>query len=167
MAAGLDYRGAFALTGVVLSAALTLLLYYAALRATRARAASALAPLFFLLSGGVGFVFAFEDWRAGGLGLWDFFNNLPRSYANDWQHDLHWTNVVADTMLVAWRRLADVPGGAGRRCPRSSRSAACPALGASEDAAARRQLDRWDRTRPDPNECHPQRSRTRTVVPLA
>jgi hypothetical protein len=99
MAAGMSMRTAFLATAFPLVMALIAIFYKFALRITISARAAALAVGLFLLNGGLGFIDLFSDWRGSGAGVIDFWNALPRNYANDAAHGIHWTNLITDTLL--------------------------------------------------------------------
>ncbi|HYN85588.1 MAG TPA: hypothetical protein VER32_10055, partial [Pyrinomonadaceae bacterium] len=114
VALGMSLRAALVSTGVALSLALAGLVYTFARRVNcfrregrdgessrgrLTRAAPALAVVLFLLNGGFGFLYLFADRRAGGQGLLELLWRPPANYANMWARGIHWTNVVADTLL--------------------------------------------------------------------
>lgn len=111
MAAGLSMRAAFLWTALPLALALVAIFYQLALRLARAPLAAALAAFLFLLNGGLGFLNFYEDWRRSGRGLSEFWNALPVNYANDWSRGIHWTNLVADTLLPQRAALYGLPAG--------------------------------------------------------
>jgi hypothetical protein len=111
MAAGLSMRAAFLVTALPLALAATGLFYSFALRVTRGAAPAALATALFLLNGGLGFLNLFCDWRQSGRDLFEFWGALPFNYANDWARGIHWTNLVADTLLPQRAALYGLPAG--------------------------------------------------------
>jgi len=107
---GMDLHSALVCTAVPLSLALTGIFYFFALRllnfaqllplseARRAWAAAS-ATLLFLLNGGLGFVFFFQDWRAAGTGLWPFLSGINVNYTHVAEKGLVWPNVITDMLL--------------------------------------------------------------------
>src|SRR2546423_4933488 len=78
---GMDLHAALVWTALPLTLALTGIFYFFALRLigfvsdlgdTRAARAAAVATLLFLLNGGVGFLYFFQDWHSSGKSLWQF-----------------------------------------------------------------------------------------------
>lgn len=109
---GMDLRSALLLTAIPLGLAITGLLYSFALRlvspgadesieATRAMpiASAALATIIFLLNGGLGFIYFFQDWRNSGKSLWMFWSTLNINYANVGTRNIQWVNFIADGLL--------------------------------------------------------------------
>ncbi|HWW77677.1 MAG TPA: hypothetical protein VNZ44_19895, partial [Pyrinomonadaceae bacterium] len=109
LAAGLSLRAAMLATAVPLALSVTGLFYSFALRLTRSAAASVLATLLFLLNGGLGFWEFVRDWRASGLGFAEFWHGTAVNYANLWGRGLHWTNLVADTLVPQRASLYGLP----------------------------------------------------------
>jgi hypothetical protein len=111
MVAGLSMRCAFLATALPLVLALVGIFYGFALRITVTASGAALAVALFLLNGGLGFIDLFQDWRDSGRGLLEFWMELPRNYANDWTHAIHWTNIITDTLLPQRAALYGLPAG--------------------------------------------------------
>lgn len=111
MAAGLSMRAAFLSTALPLALALVGIFYGFALRLARGARAAALATCLFLLNGGLGFFNLYDDWRESGRTFAEFWNALPANYANDWSRGIHWTNLVADTLLPQRAALYGLPAG--------------------------------------------------------
>lgn len=107
--AGLDLQRALVWTGVLLALATAGLLYFFALRIARSRLAASFACFLFMLNGGLGFVYLFEDWRASGKGFFEFWRALPVNYANQWGRDIHWVNLIADGILPQRSLLYGLP----------------------------------------------------------
>ena len=112
-ALGMDLRAALLLTSIPLALAITGLCYSFALRMvtpvddsssspsifSRAHLSAALATIFFLLNGGLGFFYFFGDWRESGKNLAAFWSQLDVNYANIGEKRIVWTNFIADTLL--------------------------------------------------------------------
>ncbi|HEX8336745.1 MAG TPA: hypothetical protein VF621_08440, partial [Pyrinomonadaceae bacterium] len=111
MAAGLSMRGAFLVTALPLALSLVGIFYHFALRLARSARAAALATCLFLLNGGLGFLNLYDDWRGSGRDFREFWGALPFNYANDWSRGIHWTNLVADTLLPQRAALYGLPVG--------------------------------------------------------
>lgn len=109
MQAGLSMHAALLATALPLAFAIVGLFYFFALRITRKQLASAIATLLFLLNGGFGFLYFFDDWRASGKSLLEFWNALPQNYANMWGRGFHWVNLVADGILPQRTNLYGLP----------------------------------------------------------
>ena len=98
-------------TAVPLALALTTILYSLAWRVARTQSGAVAAALLFLLNGGLGFLELFADWRRSGKGFLLFWATLEENYANVWARGLHWTNLVADTLLPQRASLFGLPAG--------------------------------------------------------
>ena len=109
MAAGLSLRAALMITALVLAFATTGLLYSFAYRVARSQKAAALATILFLLNGGLGFIDFFRDWWTSGKGFIQFWNTLGVNYANYSERGIHWTNIIADTLLPQRTSLFGLP----------------------------------------------------------
>ncbi|MGB8508909.1 MAG: hypothetical protein WCD76_10910 [Pyrinomonadaceae bacterium] len=64
-----------------------------------AQKSAALAAILFLLNGGFGFIYFFEDWRESGKPFVEFWSHLNINYASLPDRQLHWTNVLVDMLL--------------------------------------------------------------------
>jgi hypothetical protein len=105
---GMDLHSALVWTAVPLTLALTGIFYFFALRLagfvsdlgkTRAIRAAVIATLLFLLNGGIGFLYFFQDWHASGKSLWQFLSALDVNYTHLTSKALVWPNVVTDMLL--------------------------------------------------------------------
>jgi hypothetical protein len=101
LAASLIPLGASLPTSLVLSSALLAfafapVMYLAGLRLTGSRAASALAPFIFTLSGGLSFTYFFGDLQARGLAA---LVHLPREYTNVTADNYQWLTPLVASML--------------------------------------------------------------------
>jgi len=112
VALGMSLRSALLLTSILLALAITGLLYSFALRlATTTEAelkdsvrsgpivSAALATIIFLLNGGLGFIYFFQDWRNSGKPFATFWSTLNINYANIGSRNIQWANFIADGML--------------------------------------------------------------------
>jgi hypothetical protein len=109
MESGLTMHAALLATALPLAFASVGLFYFFALRVARRQLAAVIATFLFLLNGGFGFIYFFEDWRASGRGLFEFWNSLPANYANMWGRGFHWVNLVADGILPQRTNLYGLP----------------------------------------------------------
>jgi hypothetical protein len=109
MEGGLTLHAALLASALPLAFAVVGLFYFFALRVARKQLAAVIATLLFLLNGGFGFLYFFEDWRASGKGLLEFWNALPQNYANMWGRGFHWVNLVADGILPQRTNLYGLP----------------------------------------------------------
>jgi hypothetical protein len=111
-ALGMSLRSALLLTSIPLALAITGLIYSFALRlvtpkenesnqsiTTMPIASAALATIIFLLNGGLGFVYFFQDWRDSGKTFGTFWSTLQINYANIGTRNIQWVNFIADAML--------------------------------------------------------------------
>ncbi|HKG15574.1 MAG TPA: hypothetical protein VKB12_19800 [Pyrinomonadaceae bacterium] len=109
MEGGLTLHAALLASALPLAFSLVGLFYFFALRVARSRLAAVTATFLFLLNGGFGFLYFFEDFRAGGKGLFEFWDALPQNYANMWGRGFHWVNLVADGILPQRTNLYGLP----------------------------------------------------------
>jgi hypothetical protein len=109
MECGLTMHAALLATALPLAFAVVGLFYFFALRVARMQLAATVATLLFLLNGGFGFLYFFEDWRASGKGLFEFWGALPQNYANMWGRGFHWVNLIADGLLPQRTNLYGLP----------------------------------------------------------
>ncbi|HVF49919.1 MAG TPA: hypothetical protein VNA19_07525 [Pyrinomonadaceae bacterium] len=72
---------------------------------------SALATCLFLLNGGLGFLYFFEDWRQSKKSFADFWTHLEVNYANIGERQIQWTNFITDTILPQRTSLYGYPVG--------------------------------------------------------
>jgi hypothetical protein len=111
-ALGMNLRSALLLTSIPLALAITGLLYSFALRlvspkeresnqamSVRPVASAALATIIFLLNGGLGFIYFFQDWRNSGKTFATFWSTLNINYANIGTRNIQWVNFIADGLL--------------------------------------------------------------------
>jgi hypothetical protein len=111
-ALGMSLRSALLITSITLALAITGLLYSFGRRLLTSRedgppnailampfVSAALATIIFLLNGGLGFIYFFNDWRSSGKTLGAFWSNLGINYANIGSRNIQWVNFIADGML--------------------------------------------------------------------
>jgi hypothetical protein len=111
-ALGMSLRSALLLTSIPLALAITGLIYSFALRLVSPKegespqsisvmpvASAALATIIFLLNGGLGFIYFFQDWRKSGKTFWTFWSTLNINYANIGTRNIQWVNFIADGLL--------------------------------------------------------------------
>ena len=119
-ALGMDLRLALLSTSIPLAFALTVLFYSFALRVASTSAksfepsklqisAAALATIIFLLNGGLGFYYFWNDWRRSGKTFPSFWSQLEVNYANMGERQIQWTNFIVDTMLPQRSSLFGFP----------------------------------------------------------
>src|SRR4051812_28762523 len=109
MEGGLSMHAALLATALPLAFAVVGLFSFFALRVARRQLAAVVATLLFLLNGGFGFLYFFEDWRTSGKGLVEFWGALPQNYANMWGRGFHWVNLVVDGLLPQRTNLYGLP----------------------------------------------------------
>lgn len=88
---GASLPSSLVLTSSYLALIFPPLFYLVALRFTSSRLASLLAPLIFLLSGGLGFVYLLQSLQISGLSV---LSHLPREYTLDRDLNFQWLNPV-------------------------------------------------------------------------
>lgn len=109
MECGLSMHAALLASALPLAFSLIGLFYFFALRVARKQLAAVIATFLFLLNGGFGFLYFFEDLSASGKGVLEFWNGLPQNYANMWGRGFHWVNLVADGILPQRTNLYGLP----------------------------------------------------------
>ncbi|MBC7541349.1 MAG: hypothetical protein H7338_01315 [Candidatus Sericytochromatia bacterium] len=108
---GLEAWEALTVTAVPMVLAVVGLLYYLARRITASRAAAALSVLLFAFNGGLGFLYFFRDlWNHTGS-RWDFWVHLHENYGRLWDANIHWSNVIVDTLLPQRASIFGFAGG--------------------------------------------------------
>jgi hypothetical protein len=109
MTTGLNLRAAFIITALILGVLTAGLFYALALRIAQSQLAATVATLLFFLNGGLGFIYFFRDWWQSGKGLLAFFNTLHVNYAKMPERGIHWTNLIADTLVPQRTSLFGLP----------------------------------------------------------
>jgi hypothetical protein len=108
MVMGVGLHTALVWTAVPLSLALTSIFYFLSLRLSlfagnlhqiRPARAAVIATLLFLLNGGIGFVYFFQDWHASTKGVWEFLSTLDVNYTHLAAKALVWPNAITDMLL--------------------------------------------------------------------
>ncbi len=99
VALGMSLHAALFSTGFVLALAVTGTFYSFAQRILDAQRRALLATVLFLLNGGLGFVYFFFDFGAGGKSSGEFWSGLEVNYANMGGRAVVWTNLIVDTLL--------------------------------------------------------------------
>jgi hypothetical protein len=110
VALGMDLHSGLVWTAVPLCLALTGIFYFFARRVVETIArggagenslgwVAATATLLFLLNGGFGFIYLFEDSQTSGKSLWHFLTHLEVNYTHIADRDLVWPNVITDMLL--------------------------------------------------------------------
>lgn len=102
--AGASLREAFLVQNLALGLAFVGLMHRFTHMLTGDRLAAYLAPILVLLSGGLGWVYLFQDAAQGGNGLLATLGALPRDYTLSQEGPLRWGNAIT-TLLVTQRSL--------------------------------------------------------------
>lgn len=96
---GLTIQQALLLTSLPLLIGLLTLFYFFVLRISKSNGAAWLFSLLFLLNGGLGFYYFFQDWQVSSEPLTIFIQKMPFSYTHIVEQNLHWSNIIADYFL--------------------------------------------------------------------
>ncbi len=113
--AALDYLGlglewCMVLPGWLLLSALLSMLYFLGTRFTGRRMGGALAVVLIVLSGGLGFLAAVQDWQSSGMSIGDFIVNSDLNYTTNWSLNYVFTNFI---VIVLAQRTALIGFAAG------------------------------------------------------
>jgi len=118
-ALGMDLRSALLVTSIPLATIFSVLFFSFARRLVGASekpsapsgagVSAALATIIFLLNGGFGFYYFWEDWRHSGKALPAFWTQLNENYANMGDRQIQWTNFIVDTLLPQRSSLFGFP----------------------------------------------------------
>lgn len=116
---GMNLRSALLMVAIPLALAVTILFYSFARRLLSiwaklagpfgAQVSATLATIIFLLNGGLGFYYFWEDWRRSGKTLLVFWSQLERNYTNLGERRIQWTNFIADALLPQRASLFGFP----------------------------------------------------------
>jgi len=116
---GMTLREALLVASIPLALTVAVLFYSFALRLLSASAKSngpfasqisaLLATIIFLLNGGFGFFYFWEDWRNSGKTLSVFWSQLETNYTNMGERRIQWTNFIADAQLPQRASLFGFP----------------------------------------------------------
>lgn len=96
---GLSVEQGIAFTGVILFTSLIVLLIYFVLNITGSKKATIIALNLFLLNGGFGFVYFWQDWVLSEKSLLDFLWTLPKDYTAIKEIGYWWINVNLSMLL--------------------------------------------------------------------
>ncbi len=99
MQIGIPLEHAIELPAILLNSVTLTLLFYLGYRLVRHRGAAALAPLLFVLAGGLGFLWFLADLYFAPRPIWEFLQHLPRRYTNISELKIHWVNPVLAHLL--------------------------------------------------------------------
>jgi hypothetical protein len=116
---GMNLRMGLLVVSIPLAIAVTVLFYSFARRMVSASSkisafsathiSAALATILFLLNGGFGFYYFWEDWRKSGKTLPAFWSALELNYTNLGERRIQWTNFIADALLPQRASLFGFP----------------------------------------------------------
>jgi len=87
------------ITNLPIMIALILLIYVVIKANKRSTRAWNITLLLFLLNGGVGIAYFFQDWQKSNLNLFHFLLNQPFEYAHLADKNLRWSNIITDYLL--------------------------------------------------------------------
>jgi hypothetical protein len=107
---GLGLEWCMVLPGWLLLSALLSMLYFVGTRFTGKRMGGALAVILIVLSGGLGFLVAVQDWQASGMTIGDFLANSDLNYTTNWSLNYVFTNFI---VIVMAQRTALIGFAAG------------------------------------------------------
>ncbi|HET9253177.1 MAG TPA: hypothetical protein VFP58_13775, partial [Candidatus Eisenbacteria bacterium] len=97
---GLSVQASLIIPGLLLSLAFVQLLFFLAYRWFRSVAAAVLAVVMFLANGSpAGLAYFWKDWQASGVPLQEFLLAMKVEYAHLGDHNLRFSNIVADYFL--------------------------------------------------------------------
>ncbi len=96
---GLSVEQGIAFTGVILFTSLIVLLIYFVLNITGSKKVAIIALSLFLLNGGFGFVYFWQDWVLSEKSLLDFLWTLPKDYTAIKEIGYWWINVNLSMLL--------------------------------------------------------------------
>ncbi len=101
---GAGWAASFFIPNIILILALVGLIEVLTEQLTQSRIAARIAPFLFFFSGGLGFVYFFQDFQNSNLNGWDFLQHLPNSYTKNDALNLQWSNMLT-TLIVPQRSL--------------------------------------------------------------
>jgi hypothetical protein len=107
MKLGADVRSAMIVQDIVWAFSLLVVLERFVFRLTRDRLAGKIAPWLLFFSGGLGFLWFFQDYWAQGKGFFEFLNNLPKDYTIG--DDFRWGNSMITLFLTQRSFLLGMP----------------------------------------------------------
>lgn len=105
----LRYDFAISLTGVTFMIFLIVILSFFVYRLTESRLTAILVLFLFFFSGGLGFVYYFNDFQNSGVNFFDFISHLPRDYTALNNLNYFWINVVLMMLLPQRSFLIGLP----------------------------------------------------------
>lgn len=95
---GLGLQWSIVLPGWLLLSGLLSLLYFMGVRFTGRRAGGAISVILLALSGGLGFLWALQDWQTSGISILDFLAYHNLNYTTMWAQNLVFTNFIIIVM---------------------------------------------------------------------
>ena len=101
---GADWAAAFFIPNIILIMALVGLIELLTEQITGNKIAARIAPFLFFFSGGLGFVYFFQDFQNTNLSWWNFLQHLPNSYTKNDALNLQWSNMLT-TLIIPQRSL--------------------------------------------------------------
>jgi hypothetical protein len=108
---GFDIWTTFALTSIIMGIALTGIFYCFARRLVDSKIISILSTIIFLLNGGFGFLYFFEDWRKSKFSFLDFFFNMEQNYTDWLDQGIRWSNIITSGIIPQRAMLYGMPLG--------------------------------------------------------
>ncbi len=96
---GVSLEYAIEFPNIVLNSVAMTLLFYLSYRLVRHRGAAALAPLLFVLAGGLGFLWFLSDLYLANTPVWELINHLPKRYTNLGEEGIRWINPTLAHLL--------------------------------------------------------------------
>ncbi|RMD94577.1 MAG: hypothetical protein D6813_02005 [Calditrichaeota bacterium] len=84
---------------ILLNSLTLTLLFYLSYRLVKNKKAALLAPMLFILAGGLGFLWFLRDLYFAPQPLWEFLQHLPKRYTNLGEVNIYWVNPVLAHLL--------------------------------------------------------------------
>ncbi len=107
--AGADWAAAFFIPNIILMVAIVGLIETLTEQLTRSKIAARIAPVLFFFSGGLGFIYCWQDFQNTNLNGWDFLQHLPQSYTKNDALHLQWGNLLTTLMIPQRSLLFGIP----------------------------------------------------------
>lgn len=99
MRAGASIQAALLFTSVSIVLSMLTLFFFLLFRISKRVVTPWIWSILFLCNGGFGFVYFYQDWQKSGLPLQVFLQEMPFSYTHIVDHNMHWSNIIADYFL--------------------------------------------------------------------